>query len=80
MHSHGHVPLKVTLLITTHHMTVRSCDPESVQYEATTKTITLSSLVAAAHMRSNRLWALVAQGALMAALALCALCGCDLRL
>ena len=40
MHSHGHVSLKVTLLITTHHMTVRSCDPESVQYEATTKTVT----------------------------------------
>ena len=40
MHSHGHVPLKVTLLVTTHHMTVRSCDPESVQYEATTKTVT----------------------------------------
>ena len=37
MHSYGHVSLKVTLLITTHHMTVKSCDPESVQYEATTK-------------------------------------------
>ena len=40
MQSHGHVPLKAALLVTTHHMTVRSCDPESVQYEATTKTVT----------------------------------------
>ena len=37
MQSHGHMPLKVALLVTTHHMTVRLCDPESVQYEATTK-------------------------------------------
>ena len=44
MHSHGHVPLKVTLLITTHHMTVRSCDPESVQYACTTKTVTKAQL------------------------------------
>ena len=39
--SHGHVSLKVTLLIIMHHMMVRSCDPKSVQYEATIKTITI---------------------------------------
>ena len=46
MQSHGHVPLKAALLVTTHHMTVRSCDPESVQYEATTKTVTDDILIA----------------------------------
>jgi hypothetical protein len=37
MQSHSHMPLKVALLVTMHHMTVRSCDSESIQYEATTK-------------------------------------------
>ena len=45
MQSYGHVPLKVTLLIMTHHMTVRSCDPESIQYAHTTKTVTFTPLL-----------------------------------
>ena len=44
MQSHGHMSLKVALLVITHHMTVKSCDPESIQHEATTKTIIMSSI------------------------------------